>query len=174
MCLTDIEKIKGVYFLNVRGTKSKNAIRKVPIHPTLYTAIDNYVKQNGIDKDAPIFKRVHNELFRKASFDMGKILGFTEKELLEKHICFYSGRHTFKRILKISHFEKIAVVGIHFQELFMGHPFREQQLKGKGKRKRKGKINEYQYGNLNTEIIGDTLLSQKGKEIFKALEHYYL
>ena len=59
-------------------------------------------------------------------------------------------------------------IGIHFQEMFMGHPFREEKLK------ENEKVKEYQYGNLDTEIIGDSLLAKKGKEVFKVIDHYYL
>jgi len=167
MRLNDIERIQDVYFLNVRGTKSKNAIRKVPIHNTLYNALKKYVKGNGIEKDTPIFKNVYNDLFRKASFAMGSLMGYTEKQLLEKGICFYSVRHTLKRLLKVGNGEKIGEVGIHIQEMFMGHRFLKEKLD-------KENINEYEYGNLNTEIIGENLLVKKGKEVIKILSYYYL
>jgi integrase len=165
----DIQKINNLYFLNVRGTKSKNAIRKVPIHPTLYKTLETYTKTNGIENDKPIFKGVYNDVFRQASFDMGSLLGFTEKQLLEKGICFYSGRHTFKTILAIGNLEKIADLPIDFQELFMGHPFREERIKGE----QEG-IKEYAYKHLDSESVGDNLLFKKGLEVIKVLEHYYL
>jgi len=104
----DIEKIKDLYFLNVRGTKNKNAIRKVPIHNALYKALKTYIKENHIKEDAQIFKGVYNDVLRQASFDMGSLFGLTEKQLLEKNICFYSGRHFFKTILAIGHRIRIA------------------------------------------------------------------
>ena len=167
MRFNDIEKIQDVYFLNVNGTKSKNAIRKVPIHNALYNALKNYVKENGIENDKLIFDGVYNDVFRKASFNMGAVMGYTKKQLLEKRISFYSGRHTMKRLLKVGNGEKIGDAGIHIQEMFMGHSFKKEKLDGEG-------INEYEYGNLNTEIIGDSLLVKKGKEVIKILSYYYL
>jgi integrase len=167
MRFNDIEKIQDVYFLNVNGTKSKNAKRKVPIHPMLYTALENYVKENGIENGKLIFDGVYNDTFRKASFDMGSVMGFNEKQLIEKGICFYSGRHTMKRLLKVGNGEKVGDVGIHIQEMLMGHTFKKEKVDAEG-------INEYEYGNLNTEIIGDSLLVKKGKEVIKILSYYYL
>jgi integrase len=167
MRFNDLEKIQDVFFLNVRGTKSKNAIRKVPIHPVLYNALETYTKENGIARDTEIFKGAYNDTFRQASFDMGSLQGYTEKELLEKRICFYSGRHTFKSCLSIANAEKVADIDINFQEMFMGHNFNKEELRKEG-------INEYQYKHLNCESIGNDLLSKKGKEVFKVIDRYYL
>jgi integrase len=167
MRFNDIEKMNDVYFLNVRGTKSKNAVRAVAIHPTLYKELETYAKENGIDNDTPIFRNVYNDVFRQASFDMGSLLGYTENDLVEKGICFYSGRHTFKTILALGNAEKVADVSIDFQEMFMGHNFKKAELKEKG-------INEYAYKHLNADVIGSSLLTEKGKEVIKILTHYYL
>jgi integrase len=167
MRFNDIEKINEVYFLNVRGTKSKNAVRKVPIHTALYSALKNYVRENGISKDTPIFQGVYNDTFRQASFDMGSLLGFTDGQLLEKGICFYSGRHTYKTILTLGNAEKTGDVSIDWQELFLGHNFSKEELKEKG-------INEYAYKHFNADVIGDDILSKKGKEVIKILTRYYL
>jgi len=165
----DIEKIKDVYFLNVRGTKSKNAIRKVPIHNELYKALKTYIKDNGIKEDTPIFKEVYNDVFRQASFDMGSLYGYTEKQLLEKNICFYSGRHTYKTILALGDIENVGNVPIDFQELFLGHPFREERMK-----EEKEGIKEYAYKHLDSGSIGNDLLYKKGIEVIKILDYFYL
>jgi integrase len=167
MRFNDIETISGVRFLNVRGTKSKNAVRKVPIHPDLYNALEKHITENGIDKDTPIFSGVYNDVFRKASFGMGSLLGFTERELLKKGICFYSGRHTFKSVMSIANAEKVADIDINYQELLMGHNFNKKELRENG-------INEYAYKHLDAESIGDALLAKKGKEVFKVIDRYYL
>jgi integrase len=167
MRFNDIQKIEDVLFLNVRGTKSRNAIRKVPIHPVLYSTLEGYVKENGIDKDMPIFTGVYNDIFRQASFDMGSLFGYTEKKLLEESICFYSGRHTYKTILAVGVDEKIGDVPINTQEMFMGHNFNKDELKKQG-------INEYAYRHTNADVIGDALLAKMGKEVLKILKHYYL
>jgi integrase len=167
MRFNDIEKINNVLFLNVRGTKSKNAIRKVPIHPALYNALEKHITENNIDRDAPIFQNVYNDVFRQASFDIGSLLGFTETELLKKGICFYSGRHTFKSVMALANAEKVADIDINYQELFMGHNFNKKELKEDG-------INEYAYNHLDTESIGDALLAKKGKEVLKVIDRYYL
>jgi integrase len=162
---SDIEKINGVQFLNVRGTKSKNAIRKVPLHPVLYNALENHIKENSIAKDSVIFDGVYNDVFRQASFDMGSLLGFTDTDLVKMGICFYSGRHTFKTLLALGNDEKIGEVSINIQEMFMGHNFKKEELKKKG-------LNEYAYKHLKADSIGNDLLSQKGKEVIKILDRY--
>jgi integrase len=159
----DIEKINGVHFLNVRGTKSRNAVRKVPLNPILYTALETYIKKNKIAKDGVIFNGVYNDTFRKASFDMGSLLGFTDTDLVKMGICFYSGRHTYKTLLALGNASKVADVSIDFQEMFMGHSFKKE----------KG-IKEYAYKHLEADKIGNDILSQKGKEVIKILTHYYL
>jgi len=164
----DIEKVKDIWFLNVRGTKSKNAIRKVPIHNDLYKALKTYIKEHGIKEDTPIFKGVYNDVFRQASFDMGSLLGLTEKQLLEKNICFYSGRHFFKTILATGDDIRIADIPLDFQELFMGHPFREERIKDE-----KAGIKQYSYKHLDSESIGNDLLYLKGKEVLKVLDYYF-
>jgi integrase len=167
MCFNDIENIDGVYFLNVRGTKSKNAVRKVPIHSALYKALETYIKKNGIAKDGVIFDGVYNEVFRQASFDMGSLLGYDDKTLIKMGICFYSGRHTYKTILALGNASKVADVSIDFQEMFMGHTFKKEEVKEKG-------IKEYEYKHLKADKIGNALLAEKGKEVIKILTHYYL
>ena len=164
----DIQKINDLYFLNVRGTKSKNAKRKVAIHNALYKALKSYVKENGIEDGKPIFKGLYNDVFRQANFQMGNLLGFTENQLLEKGICFYSGRHFFKSILAIGNLEKIADIPIDFQELFMGHPFREEKVK-----EEKAGIKEYSYKHLDSDSIGNDLLYKKGLEVIKVLDYYF-
>jgi integrase len=163
----DIEKIGDTYFLNVRGTKNKNAIRKVPIHDTLYKALKNYVKANGIEGYSKVFQGVYNNTFRQASFDMGSLMGFNESDLLKKGICFYSGRHTFKTLLAVGNAMKIADVSIDFQELFMGHPFNKEKVKGNEDHK------EYAYKHLDSDSIGNDLLLIKGKEVLKILNHFF-
>jgi integrase len=163
----DIERINGVYFLKVRGTKSKNAVRKVPIHPKLYDALEKYVGKNGIEKDTAVFKGMYNDVFRQASFDMGALMGYTEKDLIEKGICFYSGRHTYKTILTLGNAEKVADVSVDFAEMFMGHTFKKEELKKEG-------IKEYNYKHINADVIGGSLLAEKGGEVLKILTHYYL
>jgi integrase len=167
ICFNDIENIDDVYFLNVRGTKSKNAIRKVPIHPDLYSALEKHITENGINKDAPIFENVYNDVFRQASFDMDCLLGFSQNQLTEKHICYYSGRHTFKTVLSLGNDESIGNVSVNFQEMFLGHSFNKKQLESEG-------LKEYKYKHLKAERIGDSLLAEKGKEVFKILTRYYL
>jgi integrase len=164
----DIEKINDLYFLYVRGTKSKNAKRKVAIHNALYKALKNYVKEKGIEDGKPIFKGLYNDVFRQASFQMGSILGYNEDQLLEKGICFYSGRHFFKSILAIGNLEKIGDIPLDFQELFMGHPFREERIKDN-----ESGIKEYSYKHLDSESIGNELLYRKGKEVIKVLDYFF-
>jgi integrase len=167
ICFNDIQKINDVFFLNVRGTKSKNAVRKVPIHPVLYSVLEKHTKENSIDNETPIFQNVYNNVFRRACFDMGSMLGYTETDLVEKHICYYSGRHTFKTILSLGNDESIGNVSVNFQEMFLGHSFNRKQLEKEG-------LKEYKYKHLKAERIGDSLLAEKGKEVFKILTRYYL
>jgi integrase len=149
-----------------KGSKEAEKSREIYAIDTL-KGIFSKQWENGIDRDAPIFKNVYNDVFRQASFDMGSLLGFSETELVKKGICFYSGRHTYKTILALGNAEKTADIDINFQEMFMGHNFNKKELREKG-------INEYAYNHLDAKSIGDTLLAQKGKEVLKVIDRYYL
>jgi len=162
----DMKKTDGVWFLNVRGTKSRNAVRKVPIHPKLYDALESHIKENGLTNDKPIFAWVYPSLFRKSATEMGSMLGFTKSELVEKGICYYSGRHTYKTILTLGNATGIADLSVDFAEMFMGHS-------GSANLKEQG-IDEYEYKHINADTIGNTTLADKGGEVLKILSHYYL
>jgi len=162
----DIETIGGVRFLNVRGTKSRNAVRKVPIHPTLYEAIERHIAENGTGNETPIFGWAYLNIFRRASLEMGSMLGYSERELVEKGICFYSGRHSYKTVLSLGNATGIAELNADFAEMFMGHSSKAQ-LKKEG-------LDEYEYKHIKADRIGDSLLADKGRAVIKILSHYYL
>jgi integrase len=166
VCFTDIESLNGVFFLNVRGTKSDNAQRKVPLHPVLYKALEKHITDKGMNKNAAIFKGVYCEVFRQANFAMGELLGYTEKQLINKGICFYSGRHTFKTILTLGNDMRIVDLSVNFVEMFLGHNFSRKELTEK-------KINEYNYKHIDPETIGNQILAEKGREVINALDHFY-
>jgi integrase len=163
MTFNDIQPIDNVFFLNVRGTKSKNAKRKVPIHPVLYNMLEMYVKENGIDFDTPIFQNVYNSTFRRASFDMGKVMNHSESELLEKGICFYSGRHSYCSCLSMANADNIADIPVEAQQIFGGHGISKKALAEKG-------IKQYDYIHFNS----NSFIFRKGKEVLRMIEHYYL
>ena len=160
----DIQKNEnGIYFLNVRGTKSKSSVRVVPIHNTLYNDLETYIKENRIDIDKPIFGNACNDTFRRANFDMGKILGFKRKFLVEKGICFYSGRHSYCSMMAISNADKLADIPIEAQQVFGGHCINKAELEKMG-------IKQYDYIHLNS----NSFINRKGIEVLKMIDHYFL
>jgi integrase len=161
--LDDFEKVNGVMFLNVRGTKTENAPRLAPVSNYLYKEVLKYVKENDIPNDKPLFRKTYNDFFRKAYKEMGRVLGYTESQLSEKNITFYSGRHTYKSILALG-YDKVSLP-VNFQELFMGHT-----LKGNNQTS----SIEKNYKHLDRKSVGDVIYSQMGKVAIDILEHYYL
>jgi len=164
--MNDIIPINDVYFLDVKGTKTANAKRTVPIHPTLYKELKNYVKANKIKDDTAIFTGICYDTFCRARWEMGSLLGYTKDQLYDKNICFYSGRHSCKKIFKVGNEEGIGNVGLHIQEMIFGRSHSKKVLKEEG-------INEYEYGNIDADVLGNTQLSKKGLEVFKIIDHFY-
>lgn len=97
----DFYEYEGMIFLNVRGEKTENAIRKLPIHPFCYDKIQNFIKENNINNGDRLFNydlRMDKQ-FTRANEKMGVKLGYTPEQLKEKNITFYGLRHLYKTMI---------------------------------------------------------------------------
>jgi integrase len=106
------------YFLCVCETikgKTINAKRTVPLHPFVYQKLMEYIQKNGKGENDFIFGVKAYE-FSKANTLLGSLPGYSEKELEEKNIRYYSGRHFFKTMLSCG-----GGLGEDIEEYFMGH-----------------------------------------------------
>lgn len=120
----NIIKIRRTYFLNIvnshieaQGLKTRNAKRKIPIPEITLQALNEYIKENEIT-DYLFYtdsKTIHYNMFGFAKNQLGAHCGYTEKELKEKNIDFYSLRHFYKTLLTRSHIKDDII------EYFLGH-----------------------------------------------------
>ena len=120
----NIIKIRRTPFIDVvnsrigeEGLKTENAKRKVPIPAITLQALNEYIEENNIT-DYLFYKGskyIDSHLFSFTENQSGALCGYTEKELKEKNIVFYSFRHLFKTALQRSHIKDDLI------EYFMGH-----------------------------------------------------
>jgi integrase len=120
----NIKKIRRTDFIEVvnsrieeEGVKTVNSYRKVPIPAITLQALNEYIQENNITEY--LFysgsKTIHYNMFGFAKNQFGAHCGYTEKEMEEKNIDFYSFRHLYKTILERSAIKKDII------EYFMGH-----------------------------------------------------
>jgi integrase len=132
----DIIKIDRYHFFNVRSSKTENGVRVVPVHPVLYEGLQNYIGGTGKQPEDYLFsvdgKPNQSALYRRANADMGAVMGFTEAELAERFITFYSGRHYWKTLMNSEDLGEI-------EEYFMGHKVSNEVRKRYNHRDRQGK-----------------------------------
>jgi integrase len=117
---SNIIKIRRTDFLEVQGTKTKNAIRKVPIPTITLNALNEYITENeSTFYDDYLFyknnKKIPNKVFNYARRHFGMICGYDEKELKIKNFVFSGLRHFYKTLLQRSELKYDIV------EYFMGH-----------------------------------------------------
>lgn len=113
----DFFKERDFVFLNVRGTKTENAVRVVPVCSFLYEKITEYITEKNISAGQTLFegkKRMDRE-FGYAYKLVGHKLGYSDDEMNNKYITFYSFRHLYKTILTRADIDNQLV------EYFMGH-----------------------------------------------------
>jgi integrase len=118
---SNIIQIRRVKFLEVMGTKTINAVRKVPIPTFTLRALNDYIAEyeNTFHKDW-LFKKTDNQptphkIFNYSARQFGALCGYDENELKEKGFVFYSLRHFYKKLLERSELKTDIV------EYFMGH-----------------------------------------------------
>jgi len=109
----DIEEIDGAAFLNVRGTKTENAERRVPLHPFVRERMAEYA--NGRDLVFPQKGKTFVKLCSEANVSMGELMGYSPDELKAENIGFYSGRKFWKTLMASEG------LGKDTEEYFMGH-----------------------------------------------------
>ena len=117
-------KIRRTYFIDVvnsriedEGLKTESSKRKVPISAITLKALNEYIAENNIT-DYLFYtgsKTIHYNMFGFAKNQFGSHCGYTEKELKDKNIDFYSFRHFYKTMLTHSNIKDSIV------EYFMGH-----------------------------------------------------
>jgi integrase len=142
----DVITVSGCHFIDLKDSKTKNGIRRVPLHERVYRKVMDYAKD--LDNSTSVFGSVSNTRFRTAYRDLGQMLGFGKEYLKEKNITFYSGRHFWKTLMNAEG------LGEDVEEVFMGHKVRADVSKLYNHR----------------DARGTRRLVKKAKEVFAILD----
>ena len=111
--LGDVEEVGGETFLNVRGTKTESAARRVPLHPFVLEKLREYA--GGRDPAFPQNQKRFVKLCSAANVSMGELMGHAPETLKAENIRFYSGRKFWKTLMASEG------LGRDTEEYFMGH-----------------------------------------------------
>jgi integrase len=115
----DIIDINNYNYIDIPESKTKNGVRIVPLHNFVYKKIMAYVRKNKMKSEDYIFsipgsRTLGGRRYRKAYTELAIQLGYTDKQLKEENITFYSGRHFWKTLMDSENLGDI-------EEYFMGH-----------------------------------------------------
>jgi integrase len=113
------EMANGVHFIDVKGTKTENAVRKVPLHKTVYDKIQRYIKNHK--RDGFIFLRNGGRVYTAAEVSnminiAGEKAGLPYSGLKERNITFHSWRHLYSTVLYAD-----GNISSDWIEYFLGH-----------------------------------------------------
>jgi integrase len=167
---SNIEKIGGIYFLNIDnsrvdlqnpGVKTENAYRRVPITNFVYKAINNYIAFANITGDYLFFsekqKTQNGRVFIEAYKECGIHCGFTEEEIKESNVDFHSFRHFFRTICEQNGLPKNLVRAV------MGHSKNMQDMSDR-----------YSHIEEIGNDLGDVeLLLDNAKKVIDVLEKHF-
>ena len=86
--VNDIIKMDDIYFIDIPDSKTRNGIRRVPLHNFAYKKISLFIRKNklsGIDLifKNPKRKKLGSDIYDEANIELGKYTGY-DKEKLEK------------------------------------------------------------------------------------------
>lgn len=167
---SSIEKIGGIYFLNIEnsradlgnvGVKTENAYRRVPLHKFVYKAINEYIKKKGIKSDYIFFtgnrKSLDGALFVEAYKQCGIHCGYSENEIKNNNVDFHSFRHFWRTIMSQKGLAK------ELTTYFMGHA---KNMNDMGER----------YNNIEeigNDISDIELLVDNGKKVIEVLDYHF-
>jgi len=148
----DIIKIKDCWFIDILDSKTKNGIRKVPLHNFVYNKIKGYINKNKIRHDDLLFniksgRKAPKYWFVDAAVMMGKFTNRNEIQLKKENITFYSGRHWWKTAMNAYELGDV-------EEYFMGHKVTSDVAKRYNHRDKQGHV----------------LIVKKAKDVFRILD----
>ena len=96
-------ELDGKKYLQVNGTKTANAVRRVPLLPETEFCYNQI--QGGF----------RASLYKQSVIEAGKLCGFTEDFIEENHIVFHSFRKMYKTLLESCNITDTWI------EYYMGH-----------------------------------------------------
>jgi integrase len=146
--MSDIVKIGGSYFIDVKESKTPSGIRLVPLHSFVYKKISDHCSKK--DTKEPIFGILSPSVFIKANKQLALKLKTNEEDLKKENITYYSGRHFWKTMMNA------GGLGEDIEEIFMGHHVSGDVAKLYNHRDKQGK---------------DRMV-KKAKQVYKILDQY--
>lgn len=160
----DIIKIKTCYFIDIKDSKTKNSIRKVPLHNFVYNKLKAYIKKHNKEKDEYLFCQRRGKLtpiywFTDAYIELGKHLNYTPEQLKKENIAFYSGRHFWKTLMNANG------LGEDIEEVFMGHKVSADVKKRYNHRDKQGQAVIIKKANEVFKILDEALFNNTRKTI---------
>jgi integrase len=152
----DLIEIDGIYFVDIKDSKTENGIRIVPLHEFVYKKIKQYIKKAGKQGGDYIFSGHggpnQSTLYNEANALLGKKLKLSEDDLEKQKITFYSGRHFWKTLMSSEG------LGDAIEEFFMGHKVSGDVSKNYNHKDKRGREK----------------LLEKAKEVFAILDRKLL
>jgi integrase len=156
----NIKLIGKTYFLSIEnsrtdgtGTKTMAGKRLVPLHPFIYTKLDEYIKENN--RTDYIFwagsKTINYNDFARARTIFSLLCGYDESSIKGHNIVFYSFRHFFNTIITNALYE------IDLVEYYMGHSNRSDMKKN----------------YLHLGSVGNKYIEENGIKIISVIENYF-
>ncbi|MDR1218645.1 MAG: tyrosine-type recombinase/integrase [Treponema sp.] len=116
---SDVIELDGIRFVDIKGSKTKNGVRLVPLHDFVYKKLRMYIKQTGKREEDYIFSAHggpnQSTDYNRANILLAKELEVSEDDLKAQKITFYSGRHFWKTLMSGEG------LGDGIEEFFMGH-----------------------------------------------------
>jgi len=150
----DIITREDVHFLNVVKSKTASGIRIIPLHPMVWEALNEWVRDECLSGEDYLFvKNCRQRIFKtakKAHVLLGSLLGKEPGELERDNITFYSGRHFYKTMLNLHNLGDI-------EELFMGHKVNKKVSDRYNHKDKRGEKELLKEARKAIEIIDKTL-----------------
>jgi integrase len=154
MRVRDIIEIDKVHYIDIPKSKTKNGVRIIPLHDFVYKKLCRYIRKNGKSPDTLIFcqengKALSRKRYTEAYIDLGRFTGYTQEQMREEHISFYSGRHFWKTFMNAHNLGDV-------EEYFMGHKVSGDVAK--------------RYNHRDKQ--GQKAISKKARDVIDILDRY--
>jgi integrase len=142
--MSDIETVNGCRFINIKTSKTKSGIRKIPLHDKVYRKLKAYAEKSKKTR----FLNFWSKYYKDANKELARQLKISDEELEKENITFYSGRHFWKTLMRVEG------LGDDIEKIWMGH-------------KVSGNVAE-NYTHLNKQ--GKERTIKKAKQMFEILD----
>jgi integrase len=157
----DLIEIENMHFIDIIKSKTKNGIRKVPLHDFVYRKIMAYVKKAKKNDNDLIFsiqgkKKLGSETYSAANLELAVFTKYSSDKLEKENITFYSGRHYFKTLMDSENLGDI-------EEYFMGHKISSDVVKRYNHKDKQGRKKLLERTRRVFQILDKHIFTSNGK-----------